>query len=132
MIADHIYDKAIGLVGASCEQCSEIFFPVPKACARCACEKLNRVGLGTTGKIWSWTVQRLIPKPPFNSGESRETFRPYGVAIIELESGLKVKSRLRFSGALPVIGQSVVLEIVQLRASDEGAAGMVEFVAQEG
>jgi uncharacterized OB-fold protein len=46
------------------------------------------------GTLWTWTVQQFMPKTPYNSGETPETFRPYGVGYVELPGGVRVEGRL--------------------------------------
>lgn len=35
-----------------------------------------------------------MPKSPYNSDESQETFQPYGVGYVELPGGVRVEGRL--------------------------------------
>ena len=46
------------------------------------------------GTLWTWTVQQFMPKSPYKSGETMETFRPYGVGYLELPGGVRVEGRL--------------------------------------
>ncbi len=46
------------------------------------------------GTLWTWTVQQFMPKSPYNSGETPETFKPYGVGYLELPGGVRVEGRL--------------------------------------
>jgi uncharacterized OB-fold protein len=46
------------------------------------------------GTLWTWTIQRFMPKSPYNSGETQESFQPYGVGYIELPGGVRVEGRL--------------------------------------
>ena len=54
----------------------------------------TRLGLGHSGRLWSWTIQGFEPKPPYDGSSSHAGFEPYGVGYVELEGGLKVESRL--------------------------------------
>ena len=51
--------------------------------------------LGNEGTLWTWTIQSFMPKTPYHTDETPETFTPYGVGYVELACGLKVESRLR-------------------------------------
>ena len=46
------------------------------------------------GTLWTWTIQHFMPKTPYNSGETQETFQPYGVGYVELAGGVRVEGRL--------------------------------------
>jgi uncharacterized protein len=77
------------LAGARCPACATHAFPVQFACARCGAAT-ETVALPDEGTVWSWTVQRLAPKPPFVvHGE----FVPFVVAYVDL-GPLKVEARL--------------------------------------
>lgn len=77
------------LSGAACTRCSTTTFPAQGACPRCG-STMEETSLPAEGTLWSWTVQRLQPKPPFVcEGE----FEPYGIGYVDL-GGLKVEGRL--------------------------------------
>jgi uncharacterized OB-fold protein len=82
------------LMGSRCMQCAELYFPAARGCTRCSSTNLEACDLGSEGRLWSWTVQDFLPKPPYDSGETEADFRPYGVGYVELASGLKVECRL--------------------------------------
>ncbi len=82
------------LLGSRCQSCGEYYFPKTDSCTRCCGTELGDYALGNEGVLWSWTVQGFLPKSPYNSGESVESFQPYGVGYIQLACGLKVESRL--------------------------------------
>lgn len=90
---------ASGLLGSRCQSCGEYYFPVASSCTRCCATELSEYALGNEGVLWSWTVQSFLPKSPYNSGESAESFQPYGVGYIQLPCGLKVESRLTCADA---------------------------------
>ena len=46
------------------------------------------------GTLWTWTIQQFMPKTPYKTNESPETFRPYGVGYLELPGGVRVEGRL--------------------------------------
>ena len=112
LIANDIYTAAQGLVGSHCQNCSEYFFPPVNSCANCSSQALETASLGHEGKLWSWTIQRYMPKAPYRSDESPETFTPYGVGLIEMPCGVVVKSRIGLTDQALSIGQKMHLEIV--------------------
>ena len=95
------------LAGARCTACATYSFPVQLACSRCGAAT-EVVPLPTDGTVWSWTVQRLAPKPPYAvEGE----FEPFAVAYVDL-GVVKVESKLagRAAGAWQ-IGEPVHLAV---------------------
>lgn len=86
--------SGLALQGSQCQSCGEHYFPVTDSCTRCCGTELQVCELGDQGQLWSWTIQGFLPKEPYNSGETPETFSSYGVGYIELPCGLKVESRL--------------------------------------
>lgn len=87
------------LLGSYCKKCDEYYFPVKDSSACCPePDDLETVPLGSSGTLWSWTIQGFMPKAPYKTDETPETFMPYGVGYVELPCGLKVESRLRAKG----------------------------------
>ena len=63
-----------------------------------------------------------MPKSPYHTDETPETFRPYGVGYVELPCGLKVESRLRENDPEKLrIGMAMKLEIVHVRKYSDGS-----------
>ena len=63
-----------------------------------------------------------MPKAPYFTDETPESFRPYGVGYVELACGLKVESRLHENSADALqIGLPMNLEIVPVRQDGKGA-----------
>ena len=78
--------------------------------------------LGSEGTLWTWTIQSFMPKTPYHTDETPETFSPYGVGYVELACGLKVESRLRENTPDNLkIGMPMKLEVIPMRKDDEGA-----------
>ncbi len=63
------------LLGGFCPQCEKHFYPRPSRCHYCL-EPLEEIGLGDTGKIYSFTIIRK--KAPFGLPE------PYGAGFVDL------------------------------------------------
>lgn len=82
------------LLASRCPECGAMAFPVTNGCMACGHEDVDQVELPTTGTLWAWTVQRFMPKTPYNSSETAETFRPYGLGYIELPGALRIEARL--------------------------------------
>ena len=82
------------LLGSRCKSCGIAAFPVAESCMACSGQDIAVEALPTRGTLWTWTVQQFMPKPPYHSNETAETFRPYGVGYLELPGGERVEGRL--------------------------------------
>ena len=82
------------LLGSRCQDCGTAAFPAAESCMACGSQNVVSEELPRRGTLWTWTVQRFMPKTPYNSGETPETFRPYGVGYVELPGGTRVEGRL--------------------------------------
>lgn len=110
------------LIGSRCTQCDNHVFPSSKGCARCTGTTMERVALGTRGKLWAWTIQGFPPKAPPYLGEADPTkFRPYGVGYVELPGQVKVEARLTESDPRKLqTGLPMELTTVVLRQDPSG------------
>ncbi|MEM9384805.1 MAG: OB-fold domain-containing protein [Pseudomonadota bacterium] len=120
-IAEDIYCATRGLLGSRCQACGEVFFPKVKACANCASQDVVTHALGYEGTLWSWTVQRFPPKAPYDDGLPREQFKPFGVGLVEMAGGVKIKARVRLSSNTLRVGERLVLGTVLLRHQADGS-----------
>jgi uncharacterized OB-fold protein len=82
------------LLGSRCNDCSIVSFPAAQSCMACSSQDVSVEELPRRGTLWTWTVQRFMPKAPYNSGETEQTFQPYGVGYVELPGGVRVEGRL--------------------------------------
>ena len=82
------------LLASRCKQCGIAAFPAAESCMACSGQDVVIEELPRRGTLWTWTVQQFMPKTPYNSGETPETFTPYGVGYVELPGGVRVEGRL--------------------------------------
>jgi len=82
------------LLGSRCRQCGIASFPAAQSCMACSGQDVAVEELPGRGTLWTWTIQQFMPKSPYNSGETPETFKPYGVGYLELPGGVRVEGRL--------------------------------------
>ena len=82
------------LIGGRCTACSSITFPAYPSCARCGSVDVEQHLLPRRGTLWTFTTQEFLPKEPYASGETMETFTPYGVGIVQLGDEVRVEGRL--------------------------------------
>jgi len=109
------------LIGSRCADCGEVYFPSAASCTRCRSTHLEPHDLGSTGVLWSWTIQGFLPKPPYNSGETPDSFQPYGVGYVQMACGIKVESRLTVADPKALrIGMPMALTLVPYRTASDG------------
>lgn len=78
------------LVGSRCAECSTDTFPVASSCPCCGSLAIAPVALASSGTVWTWSVQRFAPKPPFRVAQP---YQPFTVAYVDLGT-VKVETRL--------------------------------------
>ena len=116
------------LIGSRCDECGEVYFPATDSCTRCTATRMSSFDLGRHGTLWSWTIQGFLPKAPYDSGETPETFQPYGVGYVEMESGIKVESRLTLADEAQLrIGMPLELTLIPYRTSSDGEVHTFAF-----
>lgn len=110
------------LLGSRCEDCGEHAFPAQSSCRNCTGVNTTVVNMGREGLLWTWTIQSFMPKAPYHTDETPETFTPYGVGYVELANGLRVESRLRENTPSSLsIGMAMELEIIPVRKAEDGS-----------
>ena len=82
------------LLASRCGQCGIATFPAAESCMACSGQDVSIEELPRKGTLWTWTVQQFMPKSPYHSNETPETFKPYGVGYVELPGGVRVEGRL--------------------------------------
>jgi uncharacterized OB-fold protein len=113
------------LIGARCEQCTAITFPMQVSCARCGSLEMARHLLPRTGTLWTFTTQGFLPKEPYAGGETPEDFQPFGVGLVQLGDEVRVEGRLTVSDPAALeIGMALRLVIVPFRTDPDGTEVM--------
>ena len=74
----------------------KVVFPAPEGKSA---EGFETFALEPEGVLWSYTVQRFPPKPPYigrgaEGAAARETFRPYAVGYVEIPGQVIVESHI--------------------------------------
>ncbi len=107
------------LAGSRCDSCATVQFPSAPSCAHCARVSPEVIELPRTGRVWTWTVQRFRPKPPFAMPVD-EAFAPFVVGYVDLGPVL-VASWLLVDPSQVGIGLPVRLVEHTLPGSDAAA-----------
>ena len=114
------------LIGCRCSECSAVFFPMQPSCGQCGSLAVERHLLPTTGTLWAWTTQDFLPKAPYAGGETPETFKSFGVGVIDLQGEVRIEARLTESDPEKLkFDSKVELAIVPFR--QDGDTQVVTF-----
>ena len=109
------------LIGGRCGSCAAVTFPLAPACPRCGAPEVERHLLPRRGTLWTWTTQEFLPKEPYAGGETPETFRPYGVGLVQLGDEVRVEGRLTESDPRALdFGMEVEVVAVPFRVDEDG------------
>jgi len=82
------------LLASRCGDCGIAEFPAKQSCPACCGPNVSIEELPKRGTLWTWTIQSFMPKHPYISDETPETFIPYGIGYVELLGGVRVEGRL--------------------------------------
>jgi uncharacterized OB-fold protein len=114
------------LIGSRCKACAAVIFPAQSSCPQCGRCEMERRLLPRRGTLWSWTTQEFLPKEPYRGGETPETFKPFGVGLVQLGDEVRVEGRLTESDPAKLhIGSEMELAIIPFRV--EGDTQVVTF-----
>jgi len=109
------------LLCSRCQDCGIAAFPAGQSCMACSGQNVEVEELPNRGTLWTWTVQQFMPKSPYNTGETMETFRPYGVGYVELPGGVRVEGRLTENNPENLkIGMEMDVVFAPLRTEENG------------
>ena len=110
------------LLGSRCNDCGRVSFPAQDSCTACCSTDVTVEELPRRGTLWTWTIQRFMPKTPYNSGETPDTFKPYGVGYVELAGAVRVEGRLTEKDPDKIrIGMDMEVVFDTYRTEDDGS-----------
>ena len=109
------------LLCSRCQDCGRATFPSQEGCAACCSTNVEVEELPRAGTLWTYTIQRFMPKRPYHSGETPETFVPYGVGYVELPGGVRVEGRLTENDPDKLqIGMEMEVVFLPFRTDEDG------------
>lgn len=109
------------LLASRCQRCGVASFPAAESCMACSGQDVAIEELPRRGTLWTWTVQQFMPKTPYRSNETAQTFKPYGVGYVELPGGVRVEGRLTESDPQKLrIGMEMDVIFAPFRTEDNG------------
>tara|TARA_R110000850_G_scaffold124175_1_gene242261 strand:- start:29 stop:454 length:426 start_codon:yes stop_codon:yes gene_type:complete len=109
------------LLASRCQRCGIASFPAAESCMACSGQDVAIEELPRRGTLWTWTVQQFMPKTPYRSNETAQTFKPYGVGYVELPGGVRVEGRLTESDPQKLrIGMKMDVIFAPFRTEDNG------------
>ena len=117
------------LIGGRCDDCAAITFPNQVSCPRCGSLEMAEHLLPRRGTLWTFTTQEFLPKEPYAGGETMETFRPYGVGLVQLGDELRVEARLT-EGDAANLDFDMEVELVVIPFREDGDDTVVTFAFQ--
>jgi len=85
------------LIGSECQDCGVVTFPRQSSCPSCCSSKIVLRRLATSGRLWTWTTQEFMPKPPYAVARRSEEFVPFKLGYIELPGEVLIESRIKSS-----------------------------------
>lgn len=106
------------LIGGCDRETGTIVFPMPQGPEAGRYEPIK---LKTHGRLWSYTVQRFPPKPPYIGPCTPEAFAPFAVGYVELEGEVIVESRIATDAFDTLhIGQLMELTLIPFAEDETG------------
>jgi len=81
-------------MGSECEACGVVTFPRQTSCPGCGSGKVVARRLGASGRLWTWTTQEFLPKPPYAVARTAADFVPFKLGYIELPGEVLIESRI--------------------------------------
>lgn len=111
----------IRLRGITCQACSVTLFGVRARCENCGSRDVTEVEFGRSGTLYSYTVQRHPPTPPFEVGPTDEDeWEPRPVGYVDLPEGARILSVVDAAPGDLSIGMQLELVIESGWTDDDG------------
>ena len=113
------------LKASRCLNCRALAFPAGTSCRHCGATQIAQEPLPRRGRLWAWTIQRFMPKSPYRTTQTPETFIPYGLGYVALPGALCIETRLTENDPRKLhIGLEMELVIYPQWVEEDGTAVM--------
>lgn len=110
--------ERVRLRGQECHCCGAVMLGKHIGCKNCASNNLKGITFSKRGKIYTYTVARYSPMPPFRAPDP---YVPFVVAWVELPERIRVLSALTDCNIEEIeIGMEVELVVDKLYVDEEG------------
>lgn len=98
------------VLGSRCAACGTPYFPRLATCHNPACagSDMQPCEFGGRGKVWSYSVADFPPPSPHKYDQP---FKPYAIAVVDLDSGLRLVGQMVDPPAAMSVGAAVELVI---------------------
>jgi uncharacterized protein len=106
------------LLGGRRKSDGRVVFPFPEGADQGQYEPFP---LSKHGTLWSYTVQRFRPKPPYDGPGDDSDFEPYAVGYVELPGEIIVESRIVGNPERLEIGMPMTFTLLPYRRDADGA-----------
>ena len=90
----YVEEGGARVLGNRCTACGTPYFPRAAACHNPGCGQaapLEDCAFGGQGSIWSYSVADFPPPPPHKFDEP---FKPYVIAVVDLDNGLRMVGQM--------------------------------------
>src|SRR5262249_10904646 len=109
------------LIGGRCDECAAVTFPNPPSGPRCGSTAVRERPLPRRRTPWTRTTQEFLRKERYAGGETKETFRPFGIGLVQLDDEVRVEGRLTISDPEKIrFGMELELVIIPFRTDPDG------------
>lgn len=107
------------LVGTKCENCGRVFYPPRNLCPECRRRSsIREIELSDKGTVISYSVVYEAP-------ESFKLMKPYVIALIRLDDGVKILSQLACDPKEVEVGMRV--RAAFRKFGEEGERGIIYY-----
>ena len=110
--------EGVSLRGSKCRSCGAVELGKSLGCVNCASDDAEDITFSRKGTVYTYTIARYPPQPPFIAPDP---YVPFAMAWVELPEGVRILSPLTDCDIERVeIGMVVELVVDKLYEDDEG------------
>lgn len=110
------------LIGSRCACCGKVYFPkrnICPVCRRASLGKMQEYRLKKEGTVFTFSVVH-------EASEDNDILKPYAVAMIETEDGVKITGQL-VDVDLDKIEIGMKVRVVFRKINEEGPSGIIHY-----